>query len=254
MKQFAGGLNYYFANVQIQYGNEDAAKDMWKQIIAIEDAEQRHLAVDKLVDTAISNKEQNGFFAPDDEIVIQELLQRLFVIDDKTIYHLFFDTLKENIEQNPEQPSGFVIKNSIEQTLHTYFGQITNNAAKRNKIATVTFDKNDDAVIPSISNFKNQSCAACVEFASVSHNLWLLSGVTSYYVCSKDCAIDGSNEGHAFTVVEYGGSFKIFDMARGEFGRLLTNPIELIMKEKPLKIGNQIYAHASKIAEPTFES
>jgi len=252
MKQFAGGVNYTFASTQIQYGQEEQAIDAWKKIIAIEDADLRHQAVDALVDIAIANKEQNGFFAPEDEIVIQELFRRMFVIDDKTLYHLFFDTLKTNVEQNPDRASGLIIKNSIEQTLRSYFGETTNNAAKRNKIATLTFDQDDNVIIPSISDFKNESCAACVEFASVAHNLWLLSGVSSFYVCSRDCSIDGSREGHAFTVVEYGGTFKLFDFAQGVMGQLKINPIQTMMEEKPLKINNQIYAHASKVMDPTF--
>jgi hypothetical protein len=167
---------------------------------------------------------------------------------------MFFDNLKkwnDLAKEHREYTDGFIAFSSIKDTLDNYFGK--NMAGTRNKrlnLTSVISNENDDFITPSIKKEKGQNCAECVEFASISHNLWLLMGVKSYFITSKNCKLDGpineySNDGHSFTIVEYGDKFRMCDFALENFGVMEGNPIDSILKGEPLKFKNMTYANAN---------
>ena len=253
MKKFSGGFGgYEFASNQIQFGKQEGMEGKWREIIAIEDQTLRNQAVDQLLQTMEQNKEQNGFFGKTDEVEINTLFSQRFCIDDNELYYQFFNNLKNNMQNNTEnRSSGWVVLKSILQTEQDYLGFPSNDERKRAQVASV-FISDEDVVIPSIRNFKGQNCAACVEFASISHNLWLLTGVTSYYVVSKNIRIDGESGGHAYNLVEYGNKFRLCDIAQGNYTPLEGNPIEAILNEQPFMVGESVYANANHL-EPTIK-
>ena len=55
-------------NVKIRYGQENSIKDLWKNIIAISDAEKRKKCIDDLLDILQANENQNGFFGKSDKV------------------------------------------------------------------------------------------------------------------------------------------------------------------------------------------
>lgn len=239
---------YEFASNKIQYGKQNGIEGKWREIVAIEDKTSRNAAIDALLDIMEQNKETNGFFGKNDEIDINILFGNRMVIDDKELYYGFFDKLKQNFEQdNGQSSSGYITLKSILDTQYEYLGTPSKDETKRRVVSNVFFNEEDEPVIPSIKKYKGQNCAACVEFASVSHNLWLIMGATSHYIVSSNIDIEGETGAHAYNILEYGGKYRLFDVTLKNIVVLEGNPIETIMQEKPLNVGNYVYANADKV-------
>ncbi|MGD9901558.1 MAG: hypothetical protein AB7S44_03370 [Spirochaetales bacterium] len=247
MKSFSGEMLGEPIN-SITYGQEPKAFEKWHQIITIKNIKKRHKAIDSLLNTMITNKETNGFFSAQDEIVIRVFPPCSIKLDDKNLYYDFFDTLKENFETNQlkEKPMSELglISYTIKMVTQNYFGAVPTDLNLRHRLTAIRPDENDNMVVPSISNLKGRDSAACVELASSAHNLWLLSGNKSYFVHAKDCALDESQDGHAFVFVEKPDNFVLYDLARNKLKNIDFNPIEKILNDKPLVINNEVYTNA----------
>ena len=156
--------------------------------------------IDELVETLSNDTEKSGFFSKDETIDINTMKMQSFKLDDQDIYYTFFDNLEQFINENNKFPVS-VLK-SIVKTESDYFGNLpdSENLRKREKLAKID-TSTDDYVIPSISAFKGMDCAACVEYSSLAHNLWL-AGIKSYFVMSKDVYFEdvANNDGRAFGV------------------------------------------------------
>ena len=204
--------------------------------------------IDELVSKLENNKETNGFFSSDDVVKIDST--NGFKIDDKEIYYLFFETVREGFQKTGELSLGIVYR-AIRYTLTRYFGKPLDNWQVL-RMEFTTPDLDNDWEYPSISKQRKRGSAVCVEQASVSHNLWLLCGVKSYYIQSKDVKTDlgEGDDGHSFCVVEYNGTFRLFDTTLGVFEVLDYDPIELMRKGEPFEIETDgkrtIYTNASK--------
>ena len=247
MEKYIDGIGFDMSSVAYRYGICDYAKD-YRTIVDISDIELRNKEVDKLIDHLINDRENNGFFGPNDFVYINRLFGHAIKLDDREVYYSFFTNLNKNFKENPDKPSGYIVMTSIIRTIYEYYGtyDVINN--RRWELTESHFDKDDNYVVPSIKNLKGQRSAACVEFASLAHNLWLMTGVKSYYVLTKDAKIDNySDDGHAFVIVEYGGEFRIFDAAQNIYKLLKENPIEIFDADKPFIVDDKVYTNASKI-------
>lgn len=246
MSEFYNGFGFDMSPLSIRYGKQQG-EPRYKEIAQIEDKKVRDKKVDSLVKEFIKNKENTGFFAPDDTIYINKMFCKAFQIDDNEIYHTFFDNLNERMKEQEGKSSGGIVMRSIYKTVLDYYGRFDGNESKRQKLTAAHFDENDNFVTPSIKTLKGQCASACVEYASLAHNLWLLAGVTSHYVLSKDTNFSGSTEGHAFVIVEYGEKFRLFDIAQEIGGPLSGNPISDMKEGKPLVVNSFVYANATKL-------
>lgn len=249
MAQFYNGFMFDASTVAMRYGKHNEPID-YKTIALIDDEQERNKQVDMLVSSLIADSENTGFFRPDDIIYINRLLGNAIKVDDNEIYYQFFNMLNARFKEFPDKPTGAIVMRSITDTVYDYFGKFDGDYKKRNSLTSGYFDDNDDLVIPSIRDIKGQNAAACVEYSALAHNLWLLTGVTSYFVLSKDAAFEGSNDGHAFVIVEYGEKFRLFDLAQEVAGLLQGNPIETLQNNKPFIVNNMVYANASSIKKP----
>lgn len=247
MEKYIDGFGFDMSPLAYRYGECDLAKG-YRNIANISDAELRNKEIDKLIDHLIDNREDNGFFGPDDIVYINRMFGQAIRLDDREVYYSFFENLNRNFKDNPDKSSGYIVMKSIIRTIYEYYGSFDFENNRRDILTETSFDDNDDFVVPSIKNLKGQNSAACVEFASLAHNLWLMTGVKSYYVLSKDVKFDNYNDdGHAFVIVEYGGDFRIFDAAQNVYKKLEENPIELFDNSKPFVLDDKVYANASKI-------
>ena len=149
--------------------------------------------------------------------------------------------------------SGAIIMTAVTQTIFDYLGRFDGDVKKRFALTSVYYDENDNYVVPSIKELKNQHASSCVEYSSLAHNLWLLTGVKSYYIVSKDTKFEISNDGHAFIVLEYDDKCRLFDMAMGAAGYVEPNPIELFDNHKPLIINGNVYANAKYVENPEMQ-
>jgi hypothetical protein len=136
---------------------------------------------------------------------------------------------------------------TIRDVVYEYLGKFDGDMKKRFSLTQSYFDDDDNIVVPSIKALRNKNASACVEYSSSAHNLWLLTGVKSYYILSKDTKFETTNDGHAFVVVEYGGKFRLFDLAQGIGGPIKNNPIDLFENNKPLIVNGMVYANAKYI-------
>ena len=245
MAEFYDGFGFDMSGLSIRYGKQ-RGEPKYKDIAVLTEKRIRDKKVDELVKEFIKQKETTGFFAPDDNIYINKMFGKVFTIDDMEIYHTFFENLNANLTSSEGKSSGGIVMRSVYKTVLDYYGRFDGDQKKRYKLTSSTFDNDDNFVVPSIKELKGQNAAACVEYASLAHNLWLLAGVTSHYVLSKDTNFQGSSEGHAFVIVEYGEKFRLFDIAQEIGGPLNGNPIKDIKNGKPLIVNNMVYANASK--------
>lgn len=245
MAEFYDGFGFDMSGLSIRYGKQQG-KPRYEEIAQLQDKRIRDKKVDELVKEFIKNKDKTGFFAPDDPIYINKMFGKVFTIDDNEIYHTFFDNLNANFSSREGRSSGGIVMRSVYKTVLDYYGRFDGDQKKRYQLTSSSFDDEDNFIIPSIKNLKGQNSAACVEYASLAHNLWLLAGVTSHYILSKDTNFPGSSEGHAFVIVEYGEKFRLFDIAQEIGGPLNGNPIKDIQNSKPLVVNNMVYANASK--------
>lgn len=249
MEKFYDGFDFDMSAAAVRYGKYDGKID-YKQIASLEESE-RIKVVDALVQDFVQKKEETGFFASDDCIYINRLLGNSFKIDDNEIYHLFFRNLGKAFKESGDvKTSGTIVMTTIRDTVYEYLGKFDGDSKKRFSLTQAYFDDDDNFVVPSIKELKNKNASACVEYSSLAHNLWLLTGVKSYYVLSKDAKFEGSEDGHAFVVVEYGGKCRLFDLAQGVGGPIKDNPIELFENKKPLIINGMIYANAKYAGAP----
>ena len=232
--------------VKIKYGQQDEIKDVWKQLITIDDINERRNKTNELIKAMEANSEKNGFFRNDEPIGIDPHgFNYGFTIDDPEIYHLFISMLKTLKEQynTPEELLPFY---GTFHTIQNYFGGMESDQDERLSLTSII-----DFEVPSISVLKGKNCSMCVERASVAHNLWLLTGAKSHYVYSmtpkfKD---DDKNDAHAFCIIEENGIYKMFDHSMQVFQRLEGNPIETILNGELLKVTTQsgeeiIYANS----------
>lgn len=244
MERF-NGLSWDASGLAVRHGTERTEK--WSEIIAEKDTDKRHKMIDELVETLSNDTEKSGFFSKDETIDINTMKMQSFKLDDQDIYYTFFDNLEQFINENNKFPVS-VLK-SIVKTESDYFGNLpdSENLRKREKLAKID-TSTDDYVIPSISAFKGMDCAACVEYSSLAHNLWLLAGIKSYFVMSKDVYFEdvANNDGHAFGIIEYNDKFLLCDMVQNSFPILSGSPIGDIFDGKQLILKDKIYANASK--------
>lgn len=223
------------ADLYVQYGIETGITGKWKEIIQEKDETKRKELIDNLISKLEKNKETNGFFGKDDVVKIDSI--NGFKIDDKELYYLFFETIKEGCEHAKKMDYSLVYR-AVRNTLAKYFGKMVPNSKLLRMKLTNPNAGDKDFVYPSISKQKEKGTGVCVEQASVAHNLWLLCGVTSYYISTKDIQSDfsSSDDGHSFCIVEYNGSFKVFDSLLEIYKKLDLNPIELMRKGVPFEV------------------
>ena len=223
--------------ISIRYGKEPGISGLWTSICKIEDEKERNAEVDKLVCRMIENRDENGFWGPDDVVVINNAGLK-FKLDDMTIYYDFFSTLHKQFHANQKMSPSF-FGGSIKTTLTNYFGKISGDERKRASLTSFDIDENDNIIIPSIKKLKGQDCAACVEYASLSHNLWLFSGAESFYILNL-------NIEHAFNIVGFSKQYMLFDIVQDKFKTLDGNPIEKIEKQEELVIDGFAYSKQNK--------
>ena len=188
-----------------------------------------------------SDREINVFFRREDEVIINTT-SNAFKLDDTEIYYIFFEQLKRIKESQPDHDDEIILFFAIKNTLLTYFGGKEGNRAKRNRLTSIVTE--DDIAAPSISTQKGQNCSLCTERASISHNLWLLVGKTSYFIDSKNCNFrnnlnEFANDGHSFYIVEESGTLKLFDAAMEIFKKLPKNPIKEMLSGKSFEVTNK---------------
>lgn len=233
IEKIADIKGYFKTQYTIQYGSEPLIKNEWKRILQIEDRDERNAEIDKLVDKMEANSENNGFISSTQSVEINPMGNAIY-LDDREIYYMFFDNLKMVKEQYPDQPSGFIYAQAIEITLYDYFGTTNGSNEPRDSLTLLKEDENGKMVPPSIKNEKGMNCAACVERASVSHNLWLLSGSESFYVYNPFIH-------HAYNTVNLGRKHTLFDCARHTIRHLDFDPIEKIRNNEDFVIDDFTY-------------
>lgn len=251
----------------MKYPQKQLSDAYFMEIINQEDSEKREQLIDKLIDLASEDSFETGFFTKEQEIDVGGFGGHSFYIDDNEIYYLFFDKVINVINELKKEDQSIadkmkkIIAKAIKLTEIEYFGVGNQSRSNRLKLLAKVYDKETDSFpVPSIKVMKGKGVAECVEFASVAHNLWTLAGVKSYYISSKDCFFHGvdqqyGNDGHAFDVVFYDGSYKVFDMALGNFGIVVGDPIKDFKEDKPVVLEGKgvrvkgIYGNYSKFKE-----
>ena len=238
----------------VRYGKEQTFGEEWRKIVEIEDREKRNQEIDKLLENYQKNQQANGFWGQADPIQITFGIgtANAIQLDDKNLYYVFFDALRARLEYNKTAekplPEGKIVVNSIYATIDAYFGKFNGDLELRDRLTQFDFEKTNAA---SVASLKRRGCAACVEKAAVSHNLFLLTGRESYFVSSCSCKFEQSpDQGHSFTFIKnQKGNFMLYDHAMQNFGVVLGDPIETMLNGEPLVIGepfaNQgVYANA----------
>ena len=76
-----------FPVISMRYGKEEGIKQCWRDICQSDEEKVRNEKVDELVLRMVKNSDKNGFFGPEDVLVINHLLMQQFA---KTIYLHFF--------------------------------------------------------------------------------------------------------------------------------------------------------------------
>ncbi len=235
-----------FAKWYIRYSNTPISPDRYKEILAEDDQEKRKPMIDSLVKKLSEDSHETGFVGDGEEVMIGGFQNASFKIDDNELYYMFFnniDRVKNILKQEGKldtAPEGAIIYRAIRVTEEEYFGAQNASRKGRLNLLTPTFDpETDDLITPSIKVLKGKGMAECVELASVAHNLWTIAGIPSYYILSKDCHFDNisaeySNDGHAFNLVNYGDSYKVYDKALGNFGRVEGDPISSLLNGEPV--------------------
>ncbi len=221
-----------FPVISMRYGKEEGINKLWREICQIDEKEVRNNKVDELVLRMVKNKDKNGFWGPEDVLVISHLFMEQFKLDDMDIYHNFFSVLNEKTKKD------FSFKTyaeSIFKTVTDYFGKIPKDNKKRAELTAAFFDNNDEFIVPSIKELKNKDSAACVEYAAISHNLWLLSGVESYFI--KNLTIE-----HAFNIVHTNSQYFMFDLVQGISKPIESDSIKKIENQEELVINGFTYS------------
>lgn len=212
-------------------------KENMKSIYQIEDETERNNQVDILISKLNEHGDEFGFFGAKDEVIINNLYHQSIKIDDNEIYHIFFNNLHD-LYKNSEKMSPSNYSTAIIKTIYDYFGANFNDEQKRRQLTMGFIDDDENLVTASVKNLKGQNCAACVEFSAVSHNLWLLSGAKSNFVCNFDIQ-------HAFNVIELKNNL-LFDVAQQNFKVLNFNAIEKIENNQELVVNGFSYTEPSR--------
>ena len=224
---------------------------MWKEIIKEEDVEQRHKFIDSLVEKMSENSKNNGFFGENDFVDCGQ--GKGFSLNDKELYYMYFDNLKMLSEvKNPHKIdiSGKIINEAIKLTIKQYGGSVLwkSDKAIRDKRVELTTIEDE---IPSIANQRNQNTLLCTEKAAISHNMWLLTGKTSYFCYSNTENLQSQgqkgseayeNDAHNWTIVEYDGIFRLYDLSLGNFAKLPSDCIDKMLTGYGLKVENLPYS------------
>ena len=210
---------------------DDANK--WKNICKIDDETERNAQVDLFINEMIANKDKNGFLGPDEEIVIRNWPSQSIKLDDPETYHIFFKHLNK-LSDSGKKFTAKIYADAVVNTVFEYFGENSNDEDKRFHLTLALYDKDDNLNVPSIRNLKNQNCAACVEYAALSYNLWTISGKRTHYMCNKEI-------NHAFNLIE-AKNYLLFDLAQRSVKVLDFNPVEKIKSNEEMLIDNFTYS------------
>lgn len=225
-------------NIKIRFGQETSIKSLWKNIIEIDDIEERQKRIDDLLEIMEADEDKSGFLGKEDRVDCGKA--HCFLLDDKNLYYMFFDNLRQLSKQNLDGKAtdGAIIHKAIKETIKQYAG---GNGVNRELRQSLTELVGEDATAQSISQQKGKNCFYCTERAAISHNLWLLTGATSYF-CWTDNDNFGAddstykNDTHNFTIVEYDDKFRLYDIAMNNFCMLENDCIEKLLDGKGLKV------------------
>ncbi len=246
--------NQNFSMWYIRYPQETLKDTYYKEILNQTDTKKRNQLIDELVDIASKDSFKTGFFPKGQEVMVGGFGNYSFLLDDNEIYYMFFDNLKQTIEEHKngdiplEKIREYIVSIAIFKAESQYFGKNKFSRGTRLSLLAKTYDKETDTFpVPSIKVLKGKGLAECVELASVAHNLWTLVGVKSYYICSKNCFFENiddeyKSDAHSFNIVYYNNSYKVFDKALGNYGKVEGNPIKDLLEDKPVILkGNGIH-------------
>lgn len=229
------------SDIKIRFGQEPSVKGKWKEIVNIDNKHEREKEIDDLLDLMENNVNNNGFFGSNDKVDCGGF-GRGFLLNDKNLYYMFFNNLKMLNEQNVDGKvsEGSVINQAIKATIKEYAGG--NETNRHLRLEKTELEITDGRVIvPSIAEQKGQNCFYCTERAAISHNFWLLTGVTSYF-CFTNCDDFGieddeyKNDTHNFTIVEYDNKFRLYDIAMDNFCLLNNDCIDSLLSGKGLEV------------------
>ncbi|MBE7074133.1 MAG: hypothetical protein E7379_03475 [Clostridiales bacterium] len=248
-------------DVEIRYGKQENIENIWKEISQEPDVEQRKVLIDNLVGILEQNSEKNGFYGNQD--IVDCGANRGFKIDDKEIYYIFFDYLKQIIENNLEaKPTdGAIINKAIRLTIDDYNAKEKKYDYKveyktseddiegrrrelRLLLTEKTYDQeSDDFICQSIDRQRGHCCLLCTEKSAIAHNLWLLTGATSYHCLSKSENLAGGSmsyerDSHHFTIVEYDNKFRLYDVSMNNFCMLENDCVDNMLSGKGLAVQN----------------
>ncbi len=253
--------------ISIRYGREPNIENRWQEIVAIQDTAERHAKVDELLAQMEQNANENSFYSTDEPITIKGT-ENIIVFDDKSLYYLYFDNLKVLTDKrtldNVTISDNALINQAIQLTTQDYFGdfdKITKIIKKKvdtypleeqatalsQELQNLRLSKtlvSDDLEPASIANERGQCCSMCVERAVTTHNLWLLSGKTSYciYTAPAECNFENessvtSGDSHYYNIVEITeGVFRMYDLSLFNVCAMEGNPIQDMIDGKPIVI------------------
>lgn len=226
--------------VSVKYGQQPDIKGEWKDIVKTSDIKSRMEKIDNLVELLSDSSASNGFFAEGD--IVDCGKQHGFVMDDKELYYMFFDNLKILYDKYKDNnySDGKFINQAIRATVLQYAGSRKVDRQKRTELTERAL-VDGDIVYPSISKQRGENCFYCTEYAAVSHNLWLLSGVTSYFCFTNSDEFGASdetykNDTHNFTIVEYDGRYRLYDMAMNNYCELSPDCIKKMLTGSGLRV------------------
>jgi hypothetical protein len=268
MKKHYSDINapYLFADLKMVYGKQENVANDFQQILDEKDPEKRKNLINKYVDLFDKQKENNGFIGKKDLVKSQG--NSGFLMDDLSIYEMFFSNMIYVKNAHKEAPIGAITKKAIDLTIDQYFGLDSPDKQYRNSLSRAKyFDrdevKNEEDMIqyPSIAVLKGKGLALCSEKATVSHNLWLLTGVTSYLIESVDSQFTNipeeyKNDSHLFNIVQYNGKTLLVDYSLNNFAKINNDSIEKMFNGEPLIVladnnhnvkNPGIYANAKKM-------
>lgn len=248
------------ALVELHFGQSLKAGEEWKKIVAEADEEKRHVLVDQLLESVQEEDISTSSFFKEDEI-ISTGEGRGFKLNDRELYYLFFDLLKNLNDQNVEHKisDANLILTVVKETIKRYAGsknyvnadgkvdESVRRKVRLSKTERIFDEETGDIDFPSISAQRGLSCMLCTEKAAAAHNLWLLCGKTSYF-CSTNCDQLGVNQAesndaygtdsHNFTIFENDGKFVLCDLSMNNVGKLQPDCIEKLLSGYGLQVSN----------------
>lgn len=232
------------APIRIRYGQEVGIEEEWKEIIKEDDEIVFKSKIDSLVQRLENNSSENAFFCSKEKIDTGGF-GRGFVLDDMELYYDFFSLVKETKQfaesESKNIPDGKILNLCIKSAINIYAGLGNPNREKRLQLTTPSYDEDGNESTPSIKFQKKQKTFLCTEKAAIAHNLWLLLGKKSYFCFTKCDNFDGAgleykDDAHNFTIVEYDGTFKLYDIALDNFCLLDNDCIDNLLSGKGLEV------------------